>query len=93
VVLTEAGFRVIQAAAPAMPPRCGAISSTCCPGTSSGFASDLAARALPVRLAAVLAGVGLVALGSALYIGAGLGSGPRDSLMLALAARQGSRSA
>jgi uncharacterized membrane protein YczE len=35
----------------------------------------------------VLAGVGLVALGSALYIGAGLGSGPRDSLMLALSAR------
>jgi uncharacterized protein len=56
---------------------------------ASGFASDLAARPLPVRLAAVLAGVGLVALGSALYIGAGLGSGPRDSLMLALAARTG----
>ena len=35
-------------------------------------AQDLAARSLPVRLAAVLAGVGLVALGSALYIGAGL---------------------
>lgn len=49
-------------------------------------AQDLAARSLPVRLAAVLAGVGLVALGSALYIGAGLGSGPRDSLMLALSA-------
>lgn len=54
---------------------------------ASGFASDLDARSLPVRLAAVLAGVGLVALGSALYIGAGLGSGPRDSLMLALSAR------
>jgi uncharacterized membrane protein YczE len=50
---------------------------------ASGFVQDLAARSLPVRLA----GVGLVALGSALYIGAGLGSGPRDSLMLALAAR------
>jgi uncharacterized membrane protein YczE len=53
----------------------------------SGFVQDLAARSLPVRLAAVLAGVGLVALGSALYIGAGLGSGPRDSLMLALSAQ------
>jgi uncharacterized protein len=53
----------------------------------SGFASALAARPLGVRLATVLAGVGLVALGSALYIGAGLGSGPRDSLMLALSAR------
>jgi uncharacterized membrane protein YczE len=54
---------------------------------ASGFVQDLGARSLPVRLAAVLAGVGLVALGSALYIGAGLGSGPRDSLMLALSAR------
>jgi uncharacterized protein len=54
---------------------------------ASGFAQDLAARPLGVRLATVLAGVGLVALGSALYIGAGLGAGPRDSLMLALSAR------
>jgi uncharacterized membrane protein YczE len=43
---------------------------------ASGFVQDLDARSLPVRLTAVLAGVGLVALGSALYIGAGLGSGP-----------------
>ena len=56
---------------------------------ASGFVHDLDARSLPIRLAAVLAGVGLVALGSALYIGAGLGSGPRDSLMLALSARTG----
>jgi uncharacterized protein len=49
---------------------------------ASGFVQDLDARSPPVRLA----GVGLVALGSALYIGAGLGSGPRDSLMLALSA-------
>jgi uncharacterized membrane protein YczE len=55
----------------------------------SGFVQDLAAWSLPLRLAAALAGVGLVALGSALYIGAGLGSGPRDSLMLALSARTG----
>jgi uncharacterized membrane protein YczE len=54
---------------------------------ATGIAGDLAGRSLPPRLAAVVAGVGLVALGSALYIGAGLGSGPRDSLMLALAAR------
>jgi uncharacterized membrane protein YczE len=53
----------------------------------SRFVDNLDTRSLPVRLAAVLAGVGLVALGSALYIGAGLGSGPRDSLMLALSAR------
>jgi uncharacterized protein len=54
---------------------------------ATGIAGDLDARPLALRLGAVAAGVGLVALGSALYIGAGLGSGPRDSLMLALSAR------
>jgi uncharacterized protein len=54
---------------------------------ATGIAGDLEARPLALRLAAVAAGVVLVALGSALYIGAGLGSGPRDSLMLALSAR------
>lgn len=58
---------------------------------ASGIGADLDARGLPMRLAAVAVGVGLVALGSALYIGAGLGSGPRDSLMLAIAARTGLR--
>jgi uncharacterized protein len=43
---------------------------------ASGFASDLAARSLPVRLAAVLAGVGLVAVGSALYLGPALAPAP-----------------
>jgi uncharacterized protein len=54
---------------------------------ATGIARDLDGGPLPLRLAAVVAGVGLVALGSALYIGAGLGSGPRDSLMLAVSAR------
>lgn len=54
---------------------------------ASGIGADLDGRGPLLRLAAVVAGVGLVALGSALYIGAGLGSGPRDSLMLAIAAR------
>jgi uncharacterized membrane protein YczE len=54
---------------------------------ATGIAGDLEARPLALRLAAVAAGVVLVAPGSALYIGAGLGSGPRDSLMLALSAR------
>jgi uncharacterized membrane protein YczE len=54
---------------------------------ATGIARDLDGGPLPVRLAAVVAGVGLVALGSALYIGAGLGSGPRDSLMLAVSTR------
>jgi uncharacterized membrane protein YczE len=58
---------------------------------ASGIAADLDGRWLPLRLAAVVAGVGLVAAGSALYLGAGLGSGPRDSLMLAISARTGRR--
>jgi uncharacterized membrane protein YczE len=58
---------------------------------ATGIGGDLDARPLPPRLLAVVAGVGLVALGSALYIGAGLGSGPRDSLMLAISARTRAR--
>ena len=42
---------------------------------------------LVVRTLMVIAGVLLIALGSALYIGAGLGSGPRDGLMLGLSKR------
>jgi uncharacterized protein len=57
----------------------------------SGIGAGLGDRALPLRLGVVVAGVLLVAIGSALYIGAGLGSGPRDSVMLALAARTGLR--
>jgi uncharacterized protein len=58
---------------------------------ATGIAGDLDGGPLPLRLAAVVAGVGLVALGSALYIGAGLGSGPRDSLMLAISSRTRAR--
>lgn len=43
---------------------------------------DAAARA-----ACLLAGVVLCGLGTSLYIGAGMGTGPRDGLMTALAAR------
>ena len=39
------------------------------------------------RLAYVIGAVGVIALGSGLYIGAGLGTGPRDGLMVGLAAR------
>jgi uncharacterized membrane protein YczE len=58
---------------------------------ATGIGAGLESDGMPLRLAAVTLGVGLVAVGSALYIGAGLGSGPRDSLMLALAARTGVR--
>lgn len=39
------------------------------------------------RIALLLAGIGLIGVGSALYIGAAFGAGPRDSLMLVGAAR------
>ena len=42
---------------------------------------------LVIRALMVLAGVLVIAMGSALYIGAGLGSGPRDGLMLGLSKR------
>ena len=42
---------------------------------------------LVMRTFMVIAGVLVIALGSALYIGAGLGSGPRDGLMLGLSKR------
>lgn len=44
---------------------------------------------LAARVAALLAGVALVGLGSGFYIGAGLGAGPRDGLMTALSHRHG----
>ena len=43
------------------------------------------------RIGLVAAGILLFGLGSALYIGAGFGAGPRDSLMLALSRRTGRR--
>lgn len=43
--------------------------------------------ALPTRGVMVAAGIVCVAVGSALYIGSGLGPGPRDGLMTGLAAR------
>lgn len=43
--------------------------------------------ALPLRWAAMLGGVTLIGIGSGLYIGAGMGPGPRDGLMTGLARR------
>jgi uncharacterized membrane protein YczE len=39
---------------------------------------------VPTRSAALIGGVVIVALGSGIYLGAGLGSGPRDGLMMGL---------
>jgi uncharacterized protein len=48
---------------------------------------DLAAEGLLPRVGAMLAGIWGIALGTALYIGAKLGAGPRDALMLGIARR------
>lgn len=42
---------------------------------------------LAVRVGLLVAGIAVIGLGSGLYIGADLGAGPRDSLMLVLARR------
>ena len=58
-----------------------------------GLVVDLTIWALPeftnleLRWTALLAGIFLVGLGTGLYIGVGLGPGPRDGLMTGLAAR------
>jgi uncharacterized membrane protein YczE len=52
---------------------------------------DLAGWPLPARIALLAGGLVLFGLGSGLYIGAALGAGPRDSLMLAGALRSGMR--
>ena len=46
---------------------------------------------LPGRVAVLAAGLVLFGVGSALYIGAGVGAGPRDSLMLVGSKRTGHR--
>jgi uncharacterized membrane protein YczE len=58
-----------------------------------GLVVDLVLPVIPepdqpaVRIVMMLAGVGIIAVGSGLYIGAGLGPGPRDGLMTGLARR------
>jgi uncharacterized membrane protein YczE len=51
----------------------------------------LSEEGLPGRSVVLVAGIVLVAVGSAFYLGASLGAGPRDSLMLVLALRSGRR--
>jgi uncharacterized membrane protein YczE len=52
---------------------------------------QLSHQPVAVRVGVLLAGLVLFGLGSAFYIGAGLGAGPRDSLMLVGAKRTGAR--
>jgi uncharacterized membrane protein YczE len=51
----------------------------------------LSDSALAIRIGLLAAGVLLFGVGSAFYIGAGMGAGPRDSLMMMLSRRTGKR--
>jgi uncharacterized membrane protein YczE len=56
-----------------------------------GAFGGLGGQPLVVRALALAAGILVIGLGSGFYIGAGMGAGPRDSLMLVLARRTGIR--
>ncbi len=55
----------------------------------AGWLEDLDGRGLIVRMCVLVAGILVIGFGGALYIGAHLGAGPRDSLMVALHVRWG----
>jgi uncharacterized membrane protein YczE len=55
--------------------------------TALGPVEGLAHDSVPVRAGLLLAGLALMGVGSGLYLGAALGAGPRDSLMVVGAAR------
>lgn len=55
----------------------------------AALAALAAPSALWLRIASAAAGIGLNAVGTALYIGARLGPGPRDGLMTGICARTG----
>jgi uncharacterized membrane protein YczE len=79
------------------PPGFGTVANTIVIGVGVDVLSGVAAvqrladATLAVRIGLMLAGIALFGIGSALYIGAGMGAGPRDSLMLAISARTGRR--
>lgn len=54
---------------------------------ATGTARSLGDGPLVARVALDIGGIAIVGIGSAVYIGAGLGTGPRDSLMVLLARR------
>lgn len=72
-------------------PGIGTVANILLIGTAVNVTELLLPRfdALPVRFVQLLLGVAAVGLGSALYLGAKLGPGPRDGLMLGLHRRTG----
>jgi uncharacterized membrane protein YczE len=57
----------------------------------TGIGSGVDDAHMALRVATTLSGIAVVGLGSALYIGANLGAGPRDSLMVVAADKLGVR--
>jgi uncharacterized membrane protein YczE len=57
----------------------------------AGWVQGLSAAPIGVRVLLLIGGVALFGIGSAFYIGAAFGAGPRDSTMLALSRRSGRR--
>lgn len=53
--------------------------------------TELSEATLPARVAMLAAGILVIGAGSAFYIGADMGAGPRDSLMLVLSHRRRTR--
>jgi uncharacterized membrane protein YczE len=72
-------------------PGLGTIANAVVIGISIGVTLEMlpAIHATPARLTEVAIGIGLVALGSGLYLTTGLGAGPRDGLMLGIHRRTG----
>ena len=72
-------------------PGAGTVLNVALIGTSTNVALAVlpTAGAVPVQLAALGGGLGLIAFGSALYLAADLGPGPRDGLMTGLHHRFG----
>ena len=92
------GLVIVAAAwAAGAPPGFGTVANAVVIGmtinllTSLSSVNALSESELAVRVGLVAAGVLLFGAGSALYIGAGMGAGPRDSLMLAVSRRTGWR--
>ena len=59
--------------------------------TATRVVDALSTTALSVRVALMVGGILVIGIGSGFYLGAGLGAGPRDSLMLVTAQRTGVR--
>jgi uncharacterized membrane protein YczE len=59
--------------------------------TSSSWVANLSSGTLAERVALFGLGVALFGAGTALYLGAAMGAGPRDSLMLVISKRTGVR--